>query len=322
MTLLSIEEMRSRFGPNLQENELLSRHTTARVGGPADFLLTVDSVQALAQAVMFLWHNDLPFLILGGGSNVLASDSGVRGVVLLNRARRIVFSVATNPPTVWAESGANFGALARQACQRGLGGLEWAVGVPGSVGGAVVGNAGAHDGDMAGNVIVAEILHRNQVMMLAKDQNPVAELLMKERLEYSYRSSTLKRYPGQAVVLAARLSLLPSTPEAAEEKADTFTAYRQRTQPPGATIGSMFKNPPGDFAGRLIEAAGLKGLRSGDAEISQLHANFFVNRGQATAGDIFRLIETAQKLVAERFGVTLELEVELVGDWQAEKAAE
>lgn len=321
MTTLPLQEMRHRFEADFYEHEPLSRHTSARVGGPADVLLTADSAQALAQIAVFLWQHELPVFILGGGSNILVSDAGVRGVVVLNRARQVEFNEVDDPPSVWAESGANFGALARQACQRGLSGLEWAVGVPGTLGGAVVGNAGAHNGDMSGCLIVAEILHRTEAMKLALNQDPIAELWPVERLDYHYRSSQLKNLAGQIVVLAARLQLARSTPVDAVAIADAFTAYRRRTQPPGASLGSMFKNPPGDYAGRLVEAAGLKGFRRGEAEISTLHANFFVNRGNATAADIYSLIETAQTTVKEKFGVSLELEVELVGEWQIERNA-
>ena len=320
MTALPIQELRRRFEAGFSEHALLSRHTSARVGGPADVLLIAESSQDLARMAVFLWQHELPVFILGGGSNLLVSDAGVRGVVVLNRARKVIFNPADNPPSVWAESGANFGSLARQACQHGLSGLEWAVGVPGTLGGAVVGNAGAHASDMVASLIVAEILHRNACMKLASNQDPIAELWPVERLEYTYRNSVLKSQAGQAVVLAARLHLQPSNPAEATARADAFTAYRHRTQPPGATMGSMFKNPAGDYAGRLIEAADLKGLRRGQAEISSLHANFFVNHGGATAADIYSLIETAQKMVKDKFGVSLELEVELVGEWQTERS--
>jgi UDP-N-acetylmuramate dehydrogenase len=205
---------------------------------------------------------------------------------------------------VWAEAGVNFGALARHAAQRGLAGLEWAAGIPGTVGGAVVGNAGAHGSDMAGCLVVAEILHRQ-----GQEHWPV------ERFAYGYRSSIIKRGAEEAIVLNATLRLERSTPQAVQERMDTYVAHRRRTQPPGASMGSMFKNPPGDYAGRLIEAAGLKGARIGEAEISRLHANFFVNLGQAKAADISQLIRLARREVAEKFGVELELEIEMVGDW-------
>jgi UDP-N-acetylmuramate dehydrogenase len=171
---------------------------------------------------------------------------------------------------------------------------------------------------MAGSLLVAEILHRTGEP--DRDEMIVKEQWTPERLAYRYRTSALKGLSGRCLVLAACLSLTQSTPEATLAKADSFTAYRQRTQPPGATMGSMFKNPPGDYAGRLIEAAGLKGTRIGAAEISRLHGNFFVNLGQATANDIYTLINLAQSTVLERFGVALALEIELVGDWQLEKA--
>lgn len=322
MPLGPLKELRHKFGDRLLENEPLSRFTSARVGGPATGLLIAGNAEELAEMVWFNWQHDLPYAVLGGGSNVLVSDAGFNGVVVINRARKVQFDPAGNPPTVWVESGVNFGSLARQACQRGLSGLEWAVGVPGSVGGAVVGNAGAHGGDMAGCLIVAEILHRNQLTDTSVKPYTLRQNWPVERMRYDYRSSVIKSQPGQAVVLAARLWMETSTPEAAITKAENFTTYRQRTQPPGATMGSMFKNPPGDHAGRLIEAAGLKGTRIGDAEISSLHANFFVNLGRASAEDIYRLIDLSRTKVLEMFGITLRLEVELLGDWQVERAIE
>ena len=307
-----LAELRSIYGERLLENEPLSRLTSARVGGPADALLEAVSSIELADMVQFAWQRDLPCFVIGGGSNILVSDLGIHGLVILNHARAIQFDDGGEFPTVWAESGANFGSLARQACLRGLGGLEWAIGIPGTVGGAIVGNAGAHGSDMAGNLLLAEILQRNPLLssMMMKDTWPV------EAFDYDYRTSVLKRNAGKAVVLVGLLKLKKSTPEAAKATADSYTAHRRRTQPPGATMGSMFKNPPGDYAGRLIEAAGLKGTRVGDAEISTLHANFFINKGKATASDIYRLIKLAQEKVADRFGILLTLEIELVGEWQ------
>ena len=297
--------LRAAFGGRVKEHTSLARFTAARVGGLADGLLEVNSLDELAQACTLLWKAGSPILILGGGSNVLVSDAGVRGVVLINRTRQVRFE-SESKPQVWAESGANFGMLARQAASRGLAGLEWAAGIPGTVGGAVIGNAGAHSGDMAGNLLLAEILH----------PNGVRENWMVDRFEYAYRSSVLKEYPGSAVVLAALLRLESSTPESVQAKMDVYNDQRRRTQPPGASIGSMFKNPPGDFAGRLLDAAGMKGMVVGDAEISPLHANFFINRGRATASDIWTLIERAREVVAQQFGVQLELEIERVGDWR------
>jgi UDP-N-acetylmuramate dehydrogenase len=301
--------------PNLQRSASLAHFTTMRVGGPADALVVAETADELAGIVIELWKTDLPFMILGGGSNVLVSDTGVHGVVLINRTRPgegFRFSEAESPdaepPTVWAEAGVNFAALARQAALRGLSGLEWASGIPGTVGGAVVGNAGAHGSDMAGTLVVAEILHPIQGRQLW----PV------ERLGYRYRGSALKGKPApqpQAIVLSATLRLARSTVEAVQAEMKAITEKRRRNQPPGASMGSMFRNPPGDYAGRLIEAAGLKGTCVGGAEISSRHANFFINRGNATAADLEALIMMAQKAVADKFGVKLELEIVLVGDF-------
>lgn len=301
---LPLESLRAAFGRRLTRHAPLARLTAARVGGEADALVTTSSAAELAATVRWLWQAELPFLILGGGSNMLISDAGVRGVVVANKARRVRFEEGPSP-AVWAESGANFGALARQAAIKGLGGLEWAAGIPGTVGGAVVGNAGAHDGDLAGNLLLADILHK-------EEGRQAWEV---EKMAYAYRSSALKRSPGSAVVLAATLKLEPRPAALIQAKMDRFLAHRRRTQPPGASMGSMFKNPPGDYAGRLIEAAGLEGARTGQAEISALHANFFLNLGGASAADIYRLIELARSTVAEKFSVYLELEIELAGDW-------
>lgn len=308
------------FGDRLKRNVPLARFTSARVGGNADALISANSLDELVEVTVALWRLGAPFLILGGGSNVLVSDAGVRQVVVYNRARRVRFADEGAEPTVWAESGANFGVIARQAAGRGLAGLEWAAGIPGTVGGAVVGNAGAHDGDVQGNLIMAEILHDRtqedaELFSYERETWPV------EKLEFGYRSSALKARENEgtgpsAVVLAASFRLDHSTPEEVKAKIDRFVAYRRLTQPPGASMGSMFKNPPQDYAGRLIEAAGLKGARAGDAEISQLHANFFINLGEAKAADVYQLIRMAREAVKEQFGVELELEIGLIGEWE------
>ncbi len=305
LPLSIIRELHEQFGERLQENVRLANYTAARVGGAVDALLVVNSADELEKAVTTLWNLDVPFIILGGGANVLVSDCGYRGVVLLNRAHTIKIHAQAEPPTVWAESGANLGMIARQAALRGLGGLEWANTVPGTLGGAIYGNAGAFGGDMQANLLMAEILHPVE----GKQIWPV------ERFGYEYRSSVLKRSGIKAVILSATLRLVKSTPQAVKEKMDEFSTRRKQTQPPGASLGSMFKNPPGDYAGRLIEAAGLKGMRVGGVQVSPVHANFFVNTESATASDYRQLIEKVRKTVEEKFGVRLELEVELVGDW-------
>ena len=316
-----IETLRTTFGDHLREQEPMSRYTSTRVGGSADALLEAGSAEELARMAELLWEQEIPFMVLGGGSNVLVSDAGVREVVLVNKARSVQFDEVGENPTVWAESGANFGLLARQAASRGLSGLEWAAGVPGTLGGAVFGNAGAHGRDMAGSLKLAEILHRTKALQAGRQLEFVKEQWSIKDMGYEYRSSLLKRNKGghlplEFLILAASLRLERSTPELVQARVDEYTEFRHSTQPPGASMGSMFKNPKGDYAGRLIDAAGLKGKAVGDAIISSRHGNFFINRGQATAQDIYRLIALARQTVADKFGIHLELEIELIGDWK------
>ncbi len=301
---LSLASLRDEFGARISFAEPLARCTAPRIGGPAEALLTVDSVAELSRAAGYLWGTGIPFRLLGAGSNVLVSDVGLTGVVILNKAREHRFLETGEQPRLWAASGANIGALARAAAARGLSGLEWAAGIPGTVGGAVVGNAGAHDGDMAGTLIWTDLLRRDRGVV----RREVAAL------EYSYRGSNLKRSGQDTVVLAAQLRLAQAEKIQIEERMARYLTHRRATQPPGASMGSMFVNPPGDFAGRLIDAAGLKGTRIGDAEISPLHGNFFINRGEARAAEVLQLLDLARRTVSEKFGVRLELEIELLGE--------
>ncbi len=304
------QSLREAFGSRLREGVPLAPFTSARIGGPADFLLSVRSAPELEDACRRLWDLGVDFRMLGGGSNVLVSDAGVRGVIVLNQTKDVEFSVTDRQASVSADSGASFGSVARRAVEQGLTGLEWAATIPGTVGGAVVGNAGAFDGDVSHTLRVADILQR----LGQREQWPV------ERLEYGYRTSWLKRHPGEAVVVSASFGLRKESPDVVRARVAEFVATRQQTQPQGASWGSMFKNPPGDHAGRLIEAAGLKGMRQGAAEISTRHANFFVNRGGAAAADVWALIEEARMEVRRATGVDLELEIERLGEWAGEVA--
>lgn len=339
LSQFEVQVLQEKFGVDFQSNALIGPYTSARIGGIADGLLIANTLDDLVSMVTHLWDTDIPYIILGGGSNVLVSDSGVRGIVLLNKAREVKFDEKSDPPTVWAASGTNFGQLARQVGQRGLAGLEWASGIPGTVGGAIVGNAGAHGSDVAGQLLMAEILHREIVDKKSKNGNSPSVMIKREQwtieqFHYSYRSSQIKekhlakRENGEdpksgwsvisqpsVVILGALLRLAYSKRELIESLMEKYGAYRKKTQPGGASMGSMFKNPPGDYAGRLIEEAGLKGIRVGDAAISPLHGNFFVNYGNATATDVLDLINLSKNIVASKFGVDLELEIELVGTW-------
>lgn len=298
-----LDALRLTFGAAVQENISLAPYTSARIGGPADVCVTVKSADELAAAVQTAWDYKMPYFILGGGSNILVSDKGVRGVVILNRAKDVLFEEG-DQPAVWSESGVILSNLANRCASKGLSGLEWAAAVPGTVGGAVYGNAGAFGGDMAASLIWAEALTKNGRGKFSAAQ-----------MEYGYRASVLKRGGMQAVVLSALLKLHNSSAVEASAIVGQFSERRKSTQPPGASMGSMFKNPAGDHAGRLIEAAGLKGTRIGNAEISAKHANFFISHGETRASDVCALIDLTRKTVLEKFGVHLELEIELIGDW-------
>lgn len=304
VTLTSpIDVLYAKLGDKVKENVSLAPYTSARIGGPADVLIIAESADELAHTVNLLRKQELDYIMLGGGSNVLVSDSGVRGIVILNRAKAVRFHNG-DQPAVTVESGVVFSNLAHRCASKGFAGLEWAATVPGTVGGAVYGNAGAFGGDIASNLIWAQLLTENG-----------NEKFTAEQMAYGYRTSVLKRAELDAVVLSAELSLKNSTKEEATVKIEQFSAHRKATQPPGASMGSMFKNPNGDYAGRLIEAAGLKGARIGNAVISPLHGNFFINHADTKAEDILALIQLVQETVKRKQGVELELEIELIGEW-------
>jgi UDP-N-acetylmuramate dehydrogenase len=228
-------------------------------------------------------------------------------MVVLNRAKAIEFG----DRRVKAESGASFSTLARLSVARGLAGLEWAIGIPGSVGGAVVGNAGGWGGDVASALIQATILEVDGT----RADWPV------ERFAYDYRKSALKGHAPDTlrtpVVLDAGFALDPADKRSLQHRVTRITEQRKARQPAGASCGSVFKNPDDDYAGRLIEAAGLKGHRQGGIQISPMHANFFINHGSATAKDVRALIELARDKVKANSGRELELEIELLGQWPA-----
>ncbi len=303
------EHFREEFGDTLKVGEPLHRFTSARVGGPAEMFLTVNTLEALLHAVNLAYAQKIPYFVLGGGSNILVADSGISGLVILNRARSVSFRHNGVNVICTAESGMNFSSLARQCIAKGLSGIEWAVGVPGTIGGAVVGNAGAHGGDIDGVLLSASVWEPGRGVRVYSN----------EEMQYAYRDSVLKRDQHKSrtrrVVLSADLQLTPESVEVLTARAEAFTTRRKQTQPGGASMGSMFKNPENYYAGYLIETAGLKGFRVGNAQISEQHANFFVSEGDTSAEDIRSLIAEAWNSVREQFGVEMDLEVELVGDW-------
>ena len=241
------------FPKSVLRRQNLARFTAARLGGPADFLYIAknpnyhDTLEILRQA----WEQALPVTIIGGGANILISDKGVRGLCIINRATRISHQIDGNEALVTASSGANLIRLVRYCQEHGFAGLEWAIAVPGTVGGALVNNAGAHDGDMT------RALESALVYEAAEGERRYRV----DELDYNYRFSLLKaRADKQFFVMDAVFRFIREDPNTILDRMEQFSAYRKRTQPPGASLGSIFKNPTGDYAGRLIEAASLKGL--------------------------------------------------------------
>jgi UDP-N-acetylmuramate dehydrogenase len=302
MTIMDIH-LPSPYAARLLRDEPLARYTAARLGGPADLLYVArESLDELAVVVGAAWAQGVPLRVLGGGANVLVRDGGLRGLVVINHVSEVTYH---DDAALDVTSGHALTVLARKCAARGLAGFEWAASVPGTIGGAVVNNAGAHGGDMAGNVVTVELL----------DAARGRCTMTRDELGYGYRTSVLKggEVP-RPLVLSARLALTHDDPDAIAARMDGFIAHRKKTQPPGASLGSIYKNPPGDYAGRLIEACGLKGLRIGGAEVSPLHGNFFINSGSASPDDYAALILHVQAEVARITGVMLEAEVEIIGE--------
>jgi UDP-N-acetylmuramate dehydrogenase len=282
----------------------LAPYTSMRIGGPADLLVICSTAWEIVETVRLAAHHDVPWHVLGGGCNVLVADAGVRGLVIINRAEGTRMA---DDGAVWAETGAQLAVLSRETVARGLAGLEWAAGLPGTVGGAVVGNAGAFGGD------VASVLQSAQVL----DRDGVTRERPGEWFDFTYRGSRIKFLPRdeRPVVLSATFQLAPGDRQLLQARSAEILRWRRTRHPSAATMGSTFKNAPDAHAGRLIEGAGLKGYRIGGVEVSEQHANFLINTGDATAADVLAMIRHVQAQVKDRLGVDLEPEVELLGDW-------
>ena len=292
-----------------------------KVGGPAEFYVAVGTTEQMIKLVRWAHDADLPYFVLGGGSNILISDAGFRGLVIHNRCRAVRIDEAPccvwphddDRPYLFAESGAPTAGVARTSVNAGLAGFEWAISIPGTIGGAVVGNAGAHGGEIKDSFEYGYML----------DETGDVRQIHHLELAYAYRDSSLKRSrPLQAgfkpVVLSANFRLEAGRPRGHPRRADEYLQHRRRTQPTEPSLGSTFVNPPGDFAGRLIEAAGLKGAHVGGVEVSRQHANFFVNPGgvgAATARDVVCAHAPVQERVAETSGVRLVPEIQPAGEW-------
>ena len=281
-------------------DEPMNKHTSLHIGGPADFFVRVTTERDLVGAIAVAREHELPVLMLGGGTNMLVSDLGVRGVVLQNDWSE----TSVDGTTITAASGTPLASVAAAAARNGIVGLEWMATVPGTVGGAVHGNAGASGSETKDVLVDAELMDLNGATWTV----PTAEL------DYAYRRSMLQGTP--IVVMRARfrgtLGDRASAVKRIKEIANERIAKQPLAQP---NTGSIFRNPPGDHAGRLIEAAGLKGATEGGAMVSTKHANFIVNVGDASATDVRALMELCQREVREKFDVELIPEVELVGEW-------
>ncbi|MCG8348855.1 MAG: UDP-N-acetylmuramate dehydrogenase [Chloroflexales bacterium] len=313
------------------ENEMLAKHTAWRIGGPARYYAKATTIEDLRAGLEWAEQRNLPFFLIGGGTNLLVRDTGFPGLVMhyVNRTWRVTSETLQHETlgatgTLYVEAGAPMAGTVRRIAAQGWAGLEWAEGLPGAVGGAVYGNAGCYGGDIASTLIRAWVLVNDQL-----EEWPV------QQFAYGYRTSLLKRlelenerlhqiettkstsqtskiYRRAPIVLAAEFKLVRADPADLAEKMAAIATERKGKTPWGSSCGSVFKNPPGQSAGRLIEQTGLKGARCGAAEISQRHGNYIVNMGGARSDDVLHLIEMARSAVLRQFEIELELEVRIL----------
>jgi len=328
------QELYPRYHGRVRRNEPLSRHGTFGVGGPADVWVTLETSDEVLDLVSLSMANEWPLLLVGNGTNVLYADAGARGIVA-----RVALNTYTiedrgdGTALLVAGAGVSWPKLLNELATLGWGGLEFGPGIPGTLGGGVISNAGAHFGNLG------EVLEWVDVVDARPnaEDKPVVQHYEHAELEMTYRHSRFRSQrriyfddAGQPVVapreliepmeIITRLGVRLHRAEPQELRAtiEEFKQHRKRTQPPQQSAGSVFKNPEGDYAAHLIELAGLKGQAHGNARISERHANFIVNSGGASAADVVALIVEARRRVKEQFKVDLELEVELRGAWEKE----
>ena len=285
----------------IRENEPMRNHTTWRIGGPADRLVQPESTEELQQAIQEAQKAGEPYYVIGGGSNLLVSDEGIAGTVI--QLGGSLTGLQISETSIIAEAGVPLPFLARKAAEHGLSGLEFAAGIPGSVGGAVVMNAGAYQGQIS-NVIE---------QVICCDASGQLITLHAADCGFAYRNSRFKNN-RELVIVSVKMNLQPGRKEDILEQMQKNTASRNAKQPveyPNA--GSIFKNPPGDAAGRLIELIGAKGWRQGDAEVSEKHSNFIVNTGSASCQDVLQLVDRVKQAVYQKTGVLLEEEILFLG---------
>ena len=297
-----LDRLASQEGIELERDAALAPLTTLRVGGSADRLATPRTRDQLVTCLELARAADVPARMLGNGSDIVVADEGVRGLVIRNRAR----DVEINGAGLSADSGAAMAMLVKRCTREGLAGLEFGISIPGTLGGAVWANAGAHGGEMQG------VIGHVDVFDVSTGER---RRLRAAKCGFAYRESRFKH--AAEVVLGATLELRTGEPDEIAGLVAAHQAARLSTQPlADQNAGSVFRNPPGDHAGRLIDAAGLKGRRVGGARVSEMHANFIVTERGARAVDVRDLGEVVRATVAARFGVALEYEIDFVGDWR------
>jgi len=282
----------------LKENVLLSEYSTFRIGGIARYLIEVDNAEDLKKVIQKALELNLQFIVIGGGSNILFSSKGYNGLVIVFKSNN-TFSINDNLIEVDASVSLNY--LINKL--NNYTGLEWAVGIPGTVAGAINGNAGAFGGEMS------ELIKQVKVLEV-KDNQIIEKNFSKEDCKFSYRNSIFKNNPN-LIIASAILELKKDSEENVKQKIKNNLSKRMSKQPKGFSIGSIFKNGEDFSAGELIEKAGLKGLQIGDAKISDEHANFIINLGKATSDDVLELIKIVKKEVKEKFSIDLEEEIKI-----------
>ncbi|WP_031513426.1 UDP-N-acetylmuramate dehydrogenase [Desulfofalx alkaliphila] len=292
--------LQSKLNTKLLIGEPMHKHTSWRIGGEAEYFVEPTDLTELQKCIVLANELQIPLTVIGNGTNLLVLDSGIQGLVV--KIGRGLDHIKIDKTTITAGAGALLPVLARRAMEKGLAGFAWSAGIPGSIGGAVIMNAGAYGASISDVIQAALVL----------DQDGQLRRLNKEQMGFGYRTSALQNGPW--VVVEAVFNCLPGDKEAIKAQMDENNAKRKAVQPQGyPNAGSVFKNPPGDSAGRLIELAGCKGLKVGNAQVSTHHANWIVNLGGATARDVLSLIDIIKGRVKEKFDVALQLEVRVLG---------
>jgi UDP-N-acetylmuramate dehydrogenase len=299
-------ELQRRLGSSVRVAESLARLTSIRTGGPADLFLFARSQSQIMSAVDTADELGVPWQVIGSASNLLIADEGVDGLVIKAGMNATpLTSKDQDGPLIEAEAGCIFASVAKRSALAGLAGLEWAVNVPGTIGASVVNNAGAFGSSTAEHLIDADVYVPGEGVVRVSVED----------LRMSYRSTRLKRGELRGVVLRARYRLQSGDAMQLRSRIEEIQRQRRATQPSGYSVGSVFTNPPGDAAGRIVESLGLKGYRIGGAEVSRLHANFMLNCGGATSRDVWSLIRHVQDTVGAATGISLVPEIQLFGRW-------